>query len=153
MHIKIIDATTEARFKEMFANYYAELGCDDDAEHLLDEYVLPDMRAGLVNIAVAEAENEPCGFVVWQGDSIENEWCMREGEGTVRELFVEPYMRGNGVGKNLLSFAEGRIKESGAVRAYVLPSEGSDAFFMLCGYAESDERCDDMDCNFFYKTL
>ena len=95
MHIKIIDAATEARFKGMFANYYAELGCDDDAEHLLDEYVLPDMRAGLVNIAVAEAENGPCGFVVWQVDSIENEWCMREGEGTVRELFVEPYMRGN----------------------------------------------------------
>ena len=142
-----------AAFCALFKDYYAELGCDEDVDHLLEEYVLADFSAGLLDIAVAVEDGRACGFVIFQTDSIENEWCLKEGLGTVRELYVIPEERGKGVGGTLCAHAEAALKNRGAVRAYVLPAEGSEAFFLARGYAEEDEWCEETGCNFFYKQL
>ncbi len=152
MQINLLSDKTRAAFRAMFKDYYAEMDCDEETDHLLDEYVLADCDAGLLNIAVAEEEN-PCGFVIYQIDSIENEWCLREGLGTVRELYVVPGKRGRGSGSALMDYAEDELKKGGTPRVYVLPSEGSQAFFISRGYEEADEYCEDTDSNFFYKNL
>ena len=36
---------TQKEFEKLFADYYAELGCDDNVPHLLEEYILPDLLA------------------------------------------------------------------------------------------------------------
>lgn len=141
-----------SHFCAMFKDYYKELDCDEDIGHLLDEYVLADYDAELLSIAVA-AEDVPCGFVIYQIDGIENEWCLKEGMGTVRELYVVPQYRGRGAGALLMRFAEEQLVVNGARKIYVLPAEGSQGFFLSLGYAEADEYCDETDCNYFYKTL
>ena len=50
-------------FGKMFADYYDELGCDEDAEHLVREYVLPDLIAGLLRADMIEEDGVPCGSV------------------------------------------------------------------------------------------
>ena len=34
-------------FTRLFTEYYSELGCTDSVPHLVDEYILPDLLAGL----------------------------------------------------------------------------------------------------------
>ena len=41
----LTDLQTE-NFTALFKCYYAELGCADDAEQLVQEYVLPDLWQG-----------------------------------------------------------------------------------------------------------
>ena len=109
MKICRLSAADRKAFCALFAEYYQELGCDEDIDHLLDEYVLADFDAGLLDIAVAQEGGAAFGFVIWQPDRAENDWCLREGMGTVRELFVAPSFRGRGTGSALTAFAESDI--------------------------------------------
>lgn len=152
MQINLLNNNNRDGFCALFKDYYEELGCDEDADHLLDEYVLADCDAGLLKIAVYE-EGEACGFVIWQIDGIENEWCLKEGLGDVRELYVSPTARQRGAGSALLAFAEERLKDGGAKSAYTLPADGAQAFFISTGYVQSEEYCEETDCYFFYKQL
>ena len=153
MKTELLNEAAVPEFCGMFADYYAEMECDEDTGHLLDEYVLADYRAGLIKIAAAEEGGRVVGFVIWQVDSPGNEWCLREGLGTVRELYVRPGHRGRGVGSALADYAEDMLLSGGAARVYALPAEGTQGFFLARGYAEADEYCEETDCNFFYKEL
>ncbi len=149
-------ALTDKKQKEfyaLFGDYYAELGCDEDTEHLLDEYVVADLKAGLLSVYLLDEGEKTVGFVIFQTDRAENEWCKKAGWGDVRELYVEPSSRGKGLGKFMLLTAEMFLRESGAKDCYCLPAEGTEAFFLSCGYAESEERCEEMDCPFFTKDI
>ncbi len=143
----------QQEFCALFADYYAELGCDEDTDHLLDEYVIADCKAGLLSVYLLDDDEKTVGFVIFQTDRAENEWCEKEGWGDVRELYVSPSSRGKGLGKFMLLTAEMLLKESGASNCYCLPAEGTEGFFISCGYAESEERCDEMDCAFFIKDI
>ena len=153
MKICRLSAADRKAFCALFAEYYQELGCDEDIDHLLDEYVLADFDAGLLDIAVAQEGGAAFGFVIWQTDRAENDWCLREGMGTVRELFVAPSFRGRGTSSALTAFAESDIAAAGVAHIYVLPAEGTGSFFIARGYAPSDEWCEDTGCYFFYKKL
>jgi GNAT superfamily N-acetyltransferase len=145
------DTATE-KFKEMFTSYYEELGCDDNCEHLLNEYVLCDLLAGLLYIDIIEEDGKVAGFVIYQKDEIDNDWNFSEGWGDIRELYISPLFRERGLGKFLLYTAEFKLKEKGITKTYCLPSENSIPFFLACGYEESDKYCDDLDCNAWIKT-
>ena len=140
-------------FKELFRDYYTELDCEDDPLSLFDEYLLPDLKAGLFEVAVCETEGKICGFVIFQIDDVINDWNFKEGCGDVRELFVAPYTRGNGVGSALLRFAEARLKDMGADEIYTLPTEESEAFFKKCGYEDTGEYCSEADNKVFGKLI
>lgn len=138
-------------FEGMFTQYYGELGCEDDCGHLLKEYVLPDLLAGLLHVDLLNDEDGFCGFVIYQIDDITNDWNFKEGWGDVREIYVAPEKRRQGLGKFLLYTAEMKLKESGAQKCYVLPNENSEKFFTACGYEKTDGFCADLDCNVFEK--
>lgn len=142
---------TKKNFEKLFADYYTELGCDDDASHLLGEYVIPDALAGLCRIDIICDGDECAGFAIYQIDDIDNDWNFKEGWGDIREIYIAPTFRKKGLGKFLLYTAEMKLKESGAKRAYCLPAEGTQGFFTACGYASSDEYCEELDCPVFVK--
>lgn len=145
------DKFTE-KFTKLFCDYYAELGCTDDTFHLVDEYILPDLLAGLIKIDILQEGENLAGFVIYQRDEIDNDWNFKEGWGDIREIYIAPEFRGKGYGKFLLYTAEMKLKESGLDRAYCLPNDGAVPFFISCGYAETEEYCEDLDCTVFEKT-
>lgn len=142
----------EQSFRKLFTEYYTELDCGENIPHLLDEYVLPDLLAGLIKIELLHDGEDFIGFVVYQTDDIDNDWNFKEGWGDIREIYVTPSARGQGFGEFLLYTAEMKLKESGSDKAYCLPCEGAIAFFTACGYSKTDEYCDDLDGFVYVKT-
>ena len=138
-------------FYKLFADYYTELDCGENITHLLDEYVFPDYLAGLISIDLLDDGDETVGFIIYQIDDIDNEWCLKEGFGDVREIYITPSHRRHGLAKFLLYSAEMKLRENGATEAYALPYEKALPFFTACGYADSGEHCDDLDCNVYVK--
>ena len=151
LHVYPLKDTDMAVFEELFKQYYAELGCADDTAHLVDEYIIPDMLASLLHIDLIADDGEISGFVIYQIDDINNDWNLKEGWGDIREIYISPSRRRKGLGKFLLYSAEMKLKEAGAKKAYCLPYESAVPFFTSCGYADSSEYCEDLDCNVFEK--
>lgn len=143
--------TDRQKFETLFKDYYAELDCLDDTAHLVDEYIIPDMLAGLLHIDLIEEDGECAGFIIYQIDDINNDWNLREGCGDIRELYISPSFRRKGLGRFLLYSAEMKLKEAGAGNAYCLPYEKSVAFFTACGYKNTDEYNEELDCFVFKK--
>ena len=152
--IKVIPLTDkdEKSFRRLFTEYYTELGCDENITHLLDEYILPDILAGLIRIELLHGGEDFIGFVIYQIDDVDNEWNFKEGWGDIREIFVSPDSRRQGYGKFLLYTAEMKLRENGAVKSYCLPCAEAAPFFGACGYLKTDAYCDELDCSVYEKT-
>lgn len=146
-----LNDTCKDEFCRLFGLYYRELDCDDDVLELTEEYILPDLLAGLIKIDMLSEGGDYIGFIVYQLDDIDNEWCLKEGWGNIREIFVEAPNRGKGYGRFLLFTAEMKLRESGAEQAYCLPYERAEAFFTACGYEKTDEYNEELDCRVFRK--
>ena len=151
LHVYSLKDTDKSVFEELFKQYYEELGCPDDTKHLIDEYIIPDMLAGLLHIDLIEEDKAVLGFIIYQIDDINNEWNLKEGWGDIREIYISPSHRLKGLGKFLLYSAEMKLSEAGAQKSYCLPYEKAVSFFTACGYADSSEYCEDLDCNIFEK--
>ncbi|MDE6441861.1 MAG: GNAT family N-acetyltransferase [Clostridia bacterium] len=144
---------TKEQFYKLFEDYYKELDCADDTAHLLDEYILPDLLAGLISIDILHDGNAYVGFVIYQIDDITNDWNLKEGCGDIREIYIAPEARKKGYGKFLLYAAELKLFESGAKSVYCLPYESAVPFFVHCGYSDSQEYNEDLDCFIYDKEL
>ena len=151
LHISPLRDDTRAEFKRLFCDYYAELGCEDDCAHLLEEYILPDLLAGLIKIDVLRDSDRAAGFVIYQIDDVDNEWNFKEGWADVREIYVAPECRRTGAGRLLLYTAELKLKEAGANKSYALPTEAAAPFFEACGDRKTDDYNADLDCNVYVK--
>lgn len=152
MQIKKLSKNEYEQFTKLFTSYYAEIECEENVEHLLSEYVLPDYEAELLSIALAY-DGEPVGFVIYQVDEIDNEWCYKEGWGDVREIFVAKTQRGKGYGRALVEYAEKELISLGAEHCYALPLPEAEGFFEHCEYIDVDELCCELDCGVFKKEL
>lgn len=152
LKVSALNDTMQGGFLKLFEDYYKELGCDDDCAHLVDEYIIPDLLAGLLHVDMLQENETLCGFVIYQKDDIDNEWNFLEGWGDIREIYILPSYRRKGYGKFLLYTAEMKLKEGGIDRAYALPGLGAEDFFKACGYAPSDDYCPELDCLAFKKT-
>ena len=139
-------------FAKLFTDYYSELDCADDAAHLAEEYVIPDLLAGLISVDMLYDGWQTAGFIIYQTDDIDNDWNVKEGWGDVREIYVVPSLRRQGLGRFLLYTAEMKLKECGVQKAYCLPCAGSEGFFRACGYVGSASFNEDTDCFVFEKT-
>ena len=99
------------KYKEVFGKMFADY--DEDADHLVEEYVLPDLLAGLLRVDLIEEDGATCGFCIYQTDEPGNEWNFKDGWGDIREIYITQAKRRKGLGKFLLYTAEMRLKESG----------------------------------------
>lgn len=151
--IKVSPLTDTAKneFTRLFSDYYGELDCADYVPRLIDDYIIPDLLAGLIKIDILHDGKDYAGFVIYQLDDIDNEWNYKEGWGDIREIYVAPSSRGRGLGKFLLFTAEMKLKELGADKVYCLPYEKSADFFAACGYKKTDGYNDELDCPVYEK--
>ncbi len=147
----LCDGTLD-KFIELFADYYNELGCDENVPHLVEEYILPDLLTGLLSIDMLKHDETFAGFVIYQTDDINNDWNFKEGWGNIREIYVTPSLRRRGLGKFLLYTAEMKLKEKGTEKSYCLPDERAEEFFTACGYTKTDGYNSELDC-FVYEKL
>ena len=85
-----VNEKTKDGFINLFCDYYAELGCEDDAKHLAEEYVIPDLLAGLLSIDVLEEDGKLAGFAVYQTDAKDGEWCLMAGRASVNFFCTPP---------------------------------------------------------------
>lgn len=143
---------TQKEFEKLFADYYAELDCGEDVPHLLEEYIIPDLLAGLIRIDILKDGEVYAGFVIYQKDDIDNEWNFKEGWGDIREICVAPSHRRQGLGKFLLYTAEMKLREAGAEKAYCLPAYGTEEFFNACGYVRGNGYSEELDAFVYEKT-
>ncbi len=151
LHAHPLRDGAQDEFKKLFKAYYAELGCDDDCDRLLDEYILPDLIAGLFRIDMLKDGGEFVGFVAYQIDDLVGEWTYKEGWGDIREIYIVPPFRRKGYGKFLLYTAEMKLRESGAEKAYCLPCNSAAPFFTACGYKKTEEYNDELECFVYEK--
>ena len=142
---------TKDEFIMLFSQYYEELGCGEDAEHLAEEYILPDLLSGLLSIDLINEDGVYAGFIIYQTDDAGADWCLKEGWGDVRELYILPALRRRGLGKFILYTAEMKLKESGVDKSYALPAEGSEEFFVNCGYKKTEEYNEDLEAFVYEK--
>ncbi len=140
-----------ADFEPLFKAYYEELDCDADAQETIDACVLPDVLAGMIFVDIIYEDDVPCGFAIRQIDTMDNDWCWREGWGDIREMYISPASRRKGLGKFLLFTEEMKLREAGAKEAYCLPVEEAEPFFAACGYVKTDQYDSDTDCYVFEK--
>lgn len=152
LHVSPLCDKTQGAFEKLFTEYYRELDCGEDVPHLLDEYIIPDVKAGLIRIELLKDGETDAGFIIYQTDDIGNDWNLREGWGDVREIYVIPSLRRKGYGKFLLYTAEMKLREGGTEKAYCLPAEGCEQFFTACGYKRGNLYNEDMDCFVYEKT-
>lgn len=152
LHVSPLCDKTQGAFEKLFTEYYRELDCGEDIPHLLDEYIIPDVKAGLIRIELLKDGETDAGFIIYQTDDIGNDWNLREGWGDVREIYVIPSLRRKGYGKFLLYTAEMKLREGGTEKAYCLPAEGCEQFFTACGYKRGNLYNEDMDCFVYEKT-
>ena len=151
LHVFPLNDKSEAEFCRLFTDYYAELDCEDDPAHLLSEYVIPDLKAGLLSVDVMTDGGVYAGFVIYQRDDIDNDWNFREGWGDIREIYVVPEKRRQGLGKFLLYTAEMKLRESGVDKSYALPVDSAEDFFRACGYAQGGVYSEELDCMLYEK--
>lgn len=141
----------EKALRTLFCDYYEELDCGEDPLHLFDEYLLPDLKAKLLKVAVAEVDGKICGFAVYQTDDVLNDWNFMEGYGDLREIFVIPTERKKGAGKELAAYAEKDLKKEGAQKIYTLPTAEAESFFIKCGFCDSGKFCEETESKVFIK--
>ncbi len=129
-------------FSDLVTHYYLEdLGAPFSEEQVrataVDQFSRLAQR-GAAPIVLAVHEDTPVGFVIFQIDSPGSDWNDRPGWGFVRELYVAPTFRGQGVGSTLLAIAAQVLSESGAQDAYALATPDSLGFWERAGWAAQE---------------
>lgn len=92
------------------------------------------------------------GFVNYQIDTEDKDWCQKEGWGCIREIYVSPDSRKKGYGKALAFHAESKLKDLTATDIYLTCDDNKD-FWLGLGYYDTGEICTANDSSLFCKTL
>ncbi|MCL2342821.1 MAG: GNAT family N-acetyltransferase [Firmicutes bacterium] len=106
--------------------------------------------AEIVFIDLLTADGEAQGFILYQIDSPESDWCIKEGYGFIRELYVAADFRRSGHGKALAVHAETRLRQRGVPGIYLTTDEAME-FWAKMGYRDSGEVCSENDGRIFVK--
>ena len=97
-------------------------------------------RAGVVSIDLAMSGPDAVGFVIYQIDAPQSDWCERPGWGLIREMFVAPNWRKQGWGRRLASHAEQALELRGATNIYLTTDDALE-FWLSLGYTNTNQIC------------
>lgn len=97
-------------------------------------------------------EEKVAGFINYQIDTKESDWCEKEGWGLIREIAIGKNMRKNGLGKRLVLSTEKKLKKLGAKNIYLTSDEAKD-FWLNCEYLDSGEYSKVNGDNIYIKVL
>lgn len=114
---------TEAQLNELF----------DDMRKSFDE--------NIIYIDLLLINHEAKGFIIYQVDKPESDWCEKETWGCIRELYVADDIRKKAYGKKLASHAEELLRKSSVPGIY-LTADDAIGFWVKIGYRDSGEVCE-----------
>ncbi|MCL2573109.1 MAG: GNAT family N-acetyltransferase [Defluviitaleaceae bacterium] len=143
-----------AGFKEMLTTCFHQ-----DYDEQLTEEQLDRWQNALVRRATAEIvfldiliiDDVAKGFILYQIDSPESDWCIKEGYGTIRELYVVKDLRHAGYGRALTIHAESRLNLKNIKGLYLTSEDEAIGFWIKMGYKDSGEICSENDSPIFVK--
>jgi GNAT superfamily N-acetyltransferase len=143
------------QFKRLFGVYFkSDFGIDLSGEQL--EKVCSEIarQAGdsVLHLDLLLIGGDPNGFIIYQIDSPQSDWCEKEGYGFIREVYVAQTVRKRGLGTKLVAHAEYNLHKLGA-KAIYLTGEGSTVFWMKNGYASTGETSSINHDPIFVKTI
>ena len=141
MTIHNYSITYQKHLTDMMVPYMAELNCDVPEEIIrtkLEAFIRQQWGAGILHIAMAFDQQNPIGFTIYQIDSPASDWCKRPGWGFIREFYVIPAYRKQGIGKSLAAHTEADLRAMGTERLY-LTSDQAIPFWQRCGWRLTGE--------------
>ena len=132
-------------FKKMFTSYFIK----DVDEHLTDEEfdsVCRDIETSaekqIVCLDLLFIADIAKGFIEYQIDSPESDWCEKEGYGMMRELYIDHDIRKMGYGRKLVVHSEKHLINNLSVSdVYLTASKCAIPFWVQMGYHDSGEIC------------
>ena len=144
-------------FKEMLLDYLhiEEEKRQEVAINLVENWIFVTEKKKIVYIDMAKIEDECIGFVIYQIDCKESDWCKRPGWGFIRELCVLEKYRQLGVGTQLLSHAESKLKALKPKGIYLTSEESWHVkkFYTKNGYENTHVRDDENGEEIFEKGI
>lgn len=85
-------------------------------------------------------DGEAKGFVSYQVDMPESDWCEKKTWGCIRELYISADVRGKGYGKTLAAYAESKLWKLSVPNIY-LTTDDTAIFWVKAGYHDTGEIC------------
>jgi GNAT superfamily N-acetyltransferase len=130
-------------FKNMFIEYFHG---DFNIEIPAEEYdeickgIVRRVNEKTVFLDILMADDAPKGFIIFQIDTPNSDWCEFEGRGFIRELYVEKKSRMKGYGRILVENAEKKLYAL-AVPCIYLTTDDARGFWIKSGYTDTNEVC------------
>ena len=109
MDIKKYSDCESANFKKMMNACFSEdyrIPLTEDQLVELCENIKRSVIDCIVSLDLLYKDSKPIGFINYQVDSLQSDWCEKEGYGCIRELYISRNFRSRGYGKILLYHAE-----------------------------------------------
>lgn len=125
---------------ESFVNMFNSYFLDDfkiELEHSKIREICLDImeraKKQVIFLDLMRINNKSIGFIMYQIDSPESDWCQKEGFGFIREMYIDKGLRSQGLGKLLVAHAEKFLKYKNVEQIY-LTSDNGGLFWNQCGY-------------------
>lgn len=113
--------------KEQAADVCSEM------QHLCEKKIAP--------LEILLVHGVPAGFIEYQVDTPQSDWCEKPGYGCLREVYISVPYRKSGLGRDMAAHAECCLQKAGAKRVY-LTSDSTGAFWEKCGYKATGKTCE-----------
>lgn len=138
MEMKPITSENFEDFHALLTDYYREGEDADTPQGELDGFIrmLFDLIQKNVISGSIAYESNPVGFVLWWMDTREFPFSNKPGYGTILEIGVIPGMRGSGLGRELVQYAENAMDTD---QSYVCAYGPAEQFWEACGYRHGGE--------------
>lgn len=120
-------------FRNDFKIEISDKGLDKMCNEISNNSIL-----GISPLDMLIVNEKVSGFICYQIDSPNSDWCEREGWGFIRELFVYNNIRGTNLGQALVNHAEDVLYSKGVKNIYLTSDEG-EKFWLSCGYIKTDK--------------
>ena len=134
-------------FRTMFLDYFindchVKYDVEKLRQNLINQTILPQHERGLIFIDVIKQKLNCVGFIIYQIDQEESDWNERLGCGFIREFYIKPEFRKQGLGSRLLSYAENKLKELNVAEVYLTSQENETVkkFYEKQGYKTQHKR-------------
>lgn len=126
-------------FVDMFYRYFNEdfkIEMDKNKAEKICKMIGQNSLDGITPLDMFFVDDKVAGFICYQVDSENSDWCERPGWGFIREIYIRKNMRGQGYAKKIISHTEDKIRSMGAKNIY-LTSDESEAFWIARGYKKT----------------
>jgi len=142
MTIQALTLDRTADFEALFLPYFQELEANEPqplSPEIITKKLLPfvlnQWEKGIIHIDLCLADDACTGFVIYQIDEPESDWCKRPGWGFIREFYIRPESRRKGLGHAMAAHVVAALKDMGTAQVY-LTSDNAVAFWQHCGFTD-----------------